>query len=52
MKERPLELAIKMYLTAQIVKDEVARDHHEAANRYAAILQNMVDRFLEGKEDG
>ena len=52
MSERPLELAIKMYLTAEIVKDEEARGHHEAANRYAAILQNMVNRFLEAKEDG
>ena len=52
MSERPLKLAIKMYLTAEIIKDEEAQDHHEAANRYAAILQNMVNRFLEAKEDG
>lgn len=50
MSERPLGLAIKMYLKAEIVKDEEARGHHEAAIRYAAILQNMVDRFLEAKE--
>lgn len=52
MSESPLNLAIKMLLTAEIVKDEVARGHYKEANRYAAILRNMVNRFLEEEDNG
>ena len=52
MNEKPRELAALIMIVAQLLNTEVKRGHREQANHYAAQMQNIVDRFLEAKEDG
>lgn len=52
MSENPREMVALMMIVTQLIKDEVERDHREQANRHAAHLRNIVDRFLKEEENG